>query len=58
MNVTVDVFSTTAVAAAGVSCIGSWPGAEAVSHTVALGAGTTAVTVSIPATQTKVLHYN
>jgi beta-mannosidase len=53
VNITIDLYSTAAVAAASVSAVGSWVGARPVSRTVALRAGINAVTLSIPAAQTK-----
>ena len=52
VNVTVDLYSITTVAAASVSALGSWAGSQPVSRTVALKAGSNEVTLSIPATQT------
>ena len=56
VNVTLRLYAVTAVSAAAVSTVGSWPNAKPVTRTVALKSGINSVTLSIAANQTQGVH--
>ena len=56
LNVTVDVWSASAVAVAEVSAVGSWPGARPVAQSVALKAGSNSVMVYMRPQETKAVR--